>query len=197
MKAKNIRMIVACTNANGSPDLFSTVLKATEKQISEGDHYDMVKIAAHNAGYEGKMVAFEMPEFKKALHYAMMDNTPTVTITLISEDNQAVISKFTMEDGEYKDTVIFDSKPDTATETATFTTEEHCFSVTGDVWRQLEGNGLVRGLVETLTGQNPFFKGNLDDAVTMLEREVIPCFCATDHSKDTNKCLECGGIIVG
>jgi uncharacterized protein YneR len=46
------KCVVACTNANGSPDFFPCVIECTRAQYDNGFHYDAAKDAASEAGYE-------------------------------------------------------------------------------------------------------------------------------------------------
>lgn len=78
-----IRCVVAGSNANGSPDFFFVMVRATEEQIANGKHYDVAREAAKENGYDGEMVAFDEndpPKFlfdhfvwETALVYAMLD----------------------------------------------------------------------------------------------------------------------------
>ena len=55
-----IKCVVACTNAQGDPDLFSCVVECSKEQYDNGDHYDMAKDLARDDDYEGPdMVAFD------------------------------------------------------------------------------------------------------------------------------------------
>lgn len=52
MSKRNIRCIVASVNSNGEPDLYFVKVFATEKQISNGEHYDAAKASANRHGYD-------------------------------------------------------------------------------------------------------------------------------------------------
>lgn len=54
-----IRMIVACTNAQGAPDFFCCIVQCSEDEYEAGDHYDRAKAAAREDGYSGELVAFD------------------------------------------------------------------------------------------------------------------------------------------
>lgn len=58
-RVKTIRCIVACTNSNGSPDLFFLKITAPEDKIDDGRHYDKAKKIAANEGYAGPYVVFD------------------------------------------------------------------------------------------------------------------------------------------
>lgn len=52
---RKIKVVVACTNASGIPELLVISLKVTEDQIKEGEHYDMASEKATLLGYEPKL----------------------------------------------------------------------------------------------------------------------------------------------
>jgi hypothetical protein len=54
-----VKIVVACTNANGDADLFFFVMKIAEEHYNNGDHYDAAKDHAEANGYEAPMVVFD------------------------------------------------------------------------------------------------------------------------------------------
>lgn len=54
-----IKCIVACKNANGSPDFYPCEIEATKKQRNNGEHYQKATDLAADKGYEGEMVAYD------------------------------------------------------------------------------------------------------------------------------------------
>jgi len=54
-----IRTIIACTNANGEPDLTFVKVTCTQEQFDAGYHYELAEIWALGEGYEGPFVAFD------------------------------------------------------------------------------------------------------------------------------------------
>lgn len=54
-----IKVIVLCTNAEGSPEFSTREIQCTQAQYDNGDHYDMAKEAAEDDGYESPMMAFD------------------------------------------------------------------------------------------------------------------------------------------
>jgi hypothetical protein len=54
----HIRMAVLATNAEGSPDLYLTFVKAIDLQYNEGQHYDMALARTEDEGYRAPMIAF-------------------------------------------------------------------------------------------------------------------------------------------
>lgn len=62
---RNERVLVACINANGSPELYDTVVSVTEAQYALGEHYDLAECKAEQEGYEGRygvMISFDSTE---------------------------------------------------------------------------------------------------------------------------------------
>lgn len=55
----HIKVVVACTNANGEPDFTFCVVKHRQEQYDEGDHYDAAINQACENGYEGDMVCYD------------------------------------------------------------------------------------------------------------------------------------------
>ncbi len=55
-----IKVIVLCTNSEGSPEFFTREIQCTQAQYDNGDHYDIAKEAAKSEeGYEEPMMAFD------------------------------------------------------------------------------------------------------------------------------------------
>lgn len=54
-----IKCVVACTNANGGPDLYFVKVKCKQSEYDEGEHYEMAKESAKLEGYEGPFVVFD------------------------------------------------------------------------------------------------------------------------------------------
>lgn len=53
------KVIVLCTNSNGSPEFYTCTPEVTDEQLENGDHYDLAKESAENNGYEAPMIAFD------------------------------------------------------------------------------------------------------------------------------------------
>ena len=60
--ARSWRVAVACTNANGSAELFIAEVEATQDQHDLGEHYDMARQMAIDEGYEEPFVCFDQEE---------------------------------------------------------------------------------------------------------------------------------------
>ncbi|NDD54932.1 hypothetical protein EBZ39_13890 [bacterium] len=61
-----VRCVVACRNAEGTPDFYFCRVECTEKQYDVGMHYDVAEEQARDEGYEGPMVVYDEndgPEF--------------------------------------------------------------------------------------------------------------------------------------
>ena len=54
-----VKVVVAATSADGTPDFFACCVECYQHQYDEGEHYDKAKEAAEDEGYEGPMVAFD------------------------------------------------------------------------------------------------------------------------------------------
>lgn len=53
------KVVVLCTNSEGTPEFHTCVPAVTHQQMVEGDHYTLAKENAEENGYEGPMVAFD------------------------------------------------------------------------------------------------------------------------------------------
>jgi hypothetical protein len=62
-----IKCIVAAVNANGEPDLYFTIIKCTQEQYDNGNHYDAAMAACKIAGYEEHLVYDENDSAGKAM----------------------------------------------------------------------------------------------------------------------------------
>ena len=62
-----IRMAVLATNAEGSPDLYLTFVKATNLQYNEGQHCDMALARAEDEGYRAPIDCLR-PERRGSRH---------------------------------------------------------------------------------------------------------------------------------
>lgn len=70
-----IRVVMACTNSNGSPDLIvASVVDVTPSAIEAGDHYTSAYRKAMALGYEPPFVCFDENELPKALQMALEQN---------------------------------------------------------------------------------------------------------------------------
>ena len=58
-EVRQVRCVVACYNSNGSPDLYSVIVKTDEKGYNNGEHYAAAERAAEESGYEGPFVKFD------------------------------------------------------------------------------------------------------------------------------------------
>lgn len=54
-----IKMIVLCTNSNGSPEFYTCSPEVTQEQIDKGEHYELAKENAKYNGYTEPMIAFD------------------------------------------------------------------------------------------------------------------------------------------
>ena len=63
MEKKNVRVLVACTNANGSPDFHLFIGQVGEAEIGNGGHYELAKESAAEEGCQGPFVCFDETEF--------------------------------------------------------------------------------------------------------------------------------------
>ncbi len=62
-----LKMIVACTNANGEPDLYFFRLKTTHDEVADGRHYDRAKIIAKEQDNEGPFVVWDEDDAPQAM----------------------------------------------------------------------------------------------------------------------------------
>lgn len=53
------KVVVLCTNSEGSPEFYTCTPEVTAEQLETGDHYDLAKESAEDNGYEGPMIAFD------------------------------------------------------------------------------------------------------------------------------------------
>jgi hypothetical protein len=58
-KIIDTKVVVLCTNSNGAPEFHTCSVSVTEKQISQGDHYELAKGNATYNGFEEPMIAFD------------------------------------------------------------------------------------------------------------------------------------------
>lgn len=66
MDRLSVKMLVACSNANGSPELLPLNVLVTQDEYDLGYHYDAARIYCDVNGYEGPYVCFdntEIPSF--------------------------------------------------------------------------------------------------------------------------------------
>lgn len=54
-----VKVVVACHNASGGPELIQTVVMCTKEQCEEGRHYEMAIGSLKETGHEGPWVAFD------------------------------------------------------------------------------------------------------------------------------------------
>lgn len=54
------KMMVACRNANGEPDMFVTNVWVTDAELDEGIHYERAADVAESEGYEGPFIGYDM-----------------------------------------------------------------------------------------------------------------------------------------
>ncbi len=61
------KIVVACTNASGEPDLFFFIMEGIPADaLNDGEHYDHAKRYAESQGYEGDMVVFDSGDMSDA-----------------------------------------------------------------------------------------------------------------------------------
>lgn len=58
----NIKCVVACHNASGSPDFYFCIVNCMEPEYDLGVHYDVAESSAKEQGYEGPFVVFDEKE---------------------------------------------------------------------------------------------------------------------------------------
>lgn len=51
------KMMVACHNASGEPDIYFCKIRCTYEEYCEGEHYALAEWKAEDAGYEGPFVS--------------------------------------------------------------------------------------------------------------------------------------------
>jgi hypothetical protein len=56
---RTITVVTACLNAAGQSDFALTTVEATQGQIDDGDHFDMVESRLVDRGYGGPFVHFD------------------------------------------------------------------------------------------------------------------------------------------
>jgi hypothetical protein len=56
------KIIIACRDANGSPDMFLTIVNATNIECENGEHYDRAEKIAEEQGYEGPFISYDESE---------------------------------------------------------------------------------------------------------------------------------------
>lgn len=64
---KNITIVSACHNANGSPDFAITTVACTHEQVELGQHYDLAEDELGFRGYDMPFVHFDPWEIPKFL----------------------------------------------------------------------------------------------------------------------------------
>lgn len=62
-----LKMIVAGTDAMGTPDMFFCKLKTTEEEVEEGLHYERAKVIAKDNGYGGPFVVWDEDDAPQVL----------------------------------------------------------------------------------------------------------------------------------
>lgn len=67
MERRSLKVVVACSNANGAPDLVPVNVTCTATQYQTGEHYDRAKAFAEEHGYEEPMVAIDENDPPKML----------------------------------------------------------------------------------------------------------------------------------
>lgn len=60
-----LKMIVACIDASGKPELHSCEVTVTKEEYDQGKHYDMAVENAEFNSYEGPMIAFDPVDLGK------------------------------------------------------------------------------------------------------------------------------------
>lgn len=81
-----LRIVVACHNASGMPDLPIINVAATSQDIDEGRYYDRAIALAEDAGYQGPFVCFDANEYRPILSAArQLDLVPQVVVVDITE----------------------------------------------------------------------------------------------------------------
>ena len=58
-KHKLIKCAIAAMNLAGDPDFFFCIVKCSQEQYYNGEHYDRAKAEAKELSYEGEMVVFD------------------------------------------------------------------------------------------------------------------------------------------
>lgn len=82
------RFFVACTNANGSSDMFHCELNVTQEQINNGSHIDLAKNAATANGNSGPFVVFCDSQIKNvAVHVENMRCPIPFNLVDTAQDN--------------------------------------------------------------------------------------------------------------
>jgi hypothetical protein len=54
-----IRCVVACSNAEGTPDFYPTTVETELMSYESGDHYDEAKCMATDNGYDGPFIVYD------------------------------------------------------------------------------------------------------------------------------------------
>ena len=54
-----VKVVVAAISADGVPDFYAAVIKCSNYQYNNGEHYDEAREKAFEEGYESPMVAFD------------------------------------------------------------------------------------------------------------------------------------------
>jgi hypothetical protein len=54
-----IKCVVSCRDANGTPSFFSCVVSCTQAQYDDGDHYSAAALLANENGYEGVGLVYD------------------------------------------------------------------------------------------------------------------------------------------
>jgi len=57
-----IRCIVACRNASGTPDFYPCTVEVSQEQYDLGEHYDLAEKQAAEAGYDGITLTYDEHE---------------------------------------------------------------------------------------------------------------------------------------
>ncbi len=77
---KQIKVVVAVTNASGEPDFWSCLVSGTQEDFDSGLHYDAAKDEASNRGYDPYLAYEENDPGFAMLKVAWESQLPVVTI---------------------------------------------------------------------------------------------------------------------
>jgi hypothetical protein len=102
-----LRMVVACRNASGEPDLFSCEVAASP---GDGDQYELATATAKAAGYQEPMVAADESDrlFRLVEAYGSKSMRPGSSIVVISTNGAPVVEEVFSNVGDVK-VIVLDS----------------------------------------------------------------------------------------
>jgi len=80
MSTKLIKCVVAGSNANGEPDFWFVIVRATQQQYDSGEHYKAAKAHADDNGFESSLAYDENDPPKPLFEMFKWDTADTIDV---------------------------------------------------------------------------------------------------------------------